>query len=346
MHSKLVCDRYQTLSDEVQIISKQVLAKLKDHRFPPDPIHYTLFFELLTEIDPAISEEIAKAIEFDNYDRQTADLLFRALWSPMFYQQLQTKAFSRTTEDFSSHLHDWLKNDQQLSADLEHHLQILAELQSPEQMLNGIQDQILPTIAAYQQQTNLLKTQVQTADKDIKRLQQELEKANCLAKTDELTNLPNRRGLNEKLQQAVQTAREQQQTFSLLMIDIDYFKAINDEHGHLLGDSVLRYLAKILQTEIKGKDSIARIGGEEFVILLPDTHYSNALKVADNIRLKIASRSLKTKNNKNIQMTVSIGVAIYQLNETTEQLMDRADHCMYYAKNHGRNMTVGETQLA
>ena len=131
----------------------------------------------------------------------------------------------------------------------------------------------------------------------------------------------------------------------LLMLDIDHFKKINDSFGHLLGDKVIKMVARTLKNQIKGKDIAARYGGEEFSVLLPETELKNAWTVAENIRRMIESMSIKRAHDKQevCRMTISIGVARYQSDESVTDFIGRADNALYHSKNTGRNrVTVFE----
>jgi diguanylate cyclase len=126
---------------------------------------------------------------------------------------------------------------------------------------------------------------------------------------------------------------------AVMMVDIDRFKAVNDEHGHLLGDKVLRAVAHVLGTNIKGRDVAARLGGEEFAVLLPDTSQSGATSLGRQICSLVAHGRIKRSDGQGTigQVTVSIGVAVAQENEPLEKLLERADEALYRAKRAGRN---------
>src|SRR6185312_12323338 len=135
-------------------------------------------------------------------------------------------------------------------------------------------------------------------------------------------------------------ARQGHTEMCLLMIDIDHFKNFNDEFGHLLGDEVLKIVARTLTEILKGRDVVARFGGEEFVAILPETPIEGAMKVADIIRGAIAGRELKRKDTGTSfgSITVSIGVARYRPEEDTlPTLIQRADTALYTSKHGGRN---------
>ncbi|AHF00859.1 deoxyguanosine kinase [Thiomicrospira aerophila AL3] len=177
------------------------------------------------------------------------------------------------------------------------------------------------------------------------KLREDLKNAHKLAKTDSLTGIPNRHSLDEMIAEHIELAKTKAETFCMLVIDLDHFKNVNDKYGHLVGDTTLRYIAKLLDAETKGHDRIARYGGEEFIILLNKITYDNALRFAENIRNSIARKSLHIRGHKDpLHMTVSIGVAMYQIGETQDQLFQRADKALYAAKAK-RNTVRGEHQL-
>ncbi|WP_319379780.1 GGDEF domain-containing protein [Thiomicrorhabdus sp.] len=134
---------------------------------------------------------------------------------------------------------------------------------------------------------------------------------------------------------------------SLILCDIDHFKQFNDTYGHLIGDSILRYFAGLLKRDALDGQVTCRYGGEEFVILLPDTAFDRAVDLAENKRHAIESAQLKRKGSEQTlkQVTASFGVACYRRGEETEGFIKRADDALYKAKNSGRNRLVTEKAL-
>jgi diguanylate cyclase len=120
---------------------------------------------------------------------------------------------------------------------------------------------------------------------------------------------------------------------------LDHFKDINDKHGHLVGDQVLKVVANTLKDSVKGRDLVARYGGEEFSIILLNTSLQNAKGLADNIRQEVASKRIQRKDTQESlgQMTISFGVARYVPSEGVESFMQRADRALYMSKRKGRN---------
>jgi len=167
-----------------------------------------------------------------------------------------------------------------------------------------------------------------------KMLQSRLE---VLASTDALTGLPNRQAIMNRAEKEFARARQTQLPLSIVMIDVDHFKAINDQHGHAAGDHVLKEVGAICQDVLRGSDVIGRIGGEEFVLLLPGAPQASAEQVAERMRARLAGTQINL-HEKAFTVTASFGVATLSDDDNTlQEILDRADEAMYHAKHGGRN---------
>lgn len=166
--------------------------------------------------------------------------------------------------------------------------------------------------------------------------QQELEH---LASTDALTGLANRRTLMLRAEQELARAKRYGSELSLLMADIDFFKKVNDTYGHQAGDIVLKKLAGVFLLALRDIDFAARFGGEEFVLLLPETNAKNALKTAERLRASVNAIQISLPQGELVKCTISIGVASYSSsgNDSVEKLISGADKALYAAKETGRN---------
>lgn len=170
--------------------------------------------------------------------------------------------------------------------------------------------------------------------------QQEIFEHN--SKIDTLTGLFNRRGLDELLHRTYRRHLANDRPMSLLMMDLDHFKAFNDNHGHLAGDRALAAVASALQGQIRTSDSAARYGGEEFVVVMPDTCINEARAIAQRLCIAVRNLSLPDDNHPaGLQVTVSIGVATLAPDQTPEQLLAAADRALYAAKSGGRDQVSG-----
>ena len=160
-----------------------------------------------------------------------------------------------------------------------------------------------------------------------------------LATTDALTRLMNRRALMERLSVEVDRARRFKQQLSLLMVDIDHFKSINDQHGHLVGDDILRQMGTLLGGAVRTIDVVARYGGEEFVLILPETSTEGAVVFGERLRERVSEHQFDLGGERIFHLTCSVGVATFPSPRvaSTEDLFARADEALYRAKSGGRN---------
>ena len=163
-----------------------------------------------------------------------------------------------------------------------------------------------------------------------------LEMSN-LAATDSLTGLKNRRFFTQELMRELDKCNRYAQETSLALLDLDHFKEVNDQYGHLAGDLILKEISKILQN-LRKADLAARLGGEEFVILMPHTGLDKAAIMAERVRAEIEDKNFKLENGKVIHCTISIGLtSIFQDDTSIEDILRRADQALYMSKNSGRN---------
>lgn len=174
-------------------------------------------------------------------------------------------------------------------------------------------------------------------------LSQRADETECLLRIDPLTNLASRRHFDDLLTAQTEAASRYGDPFSLLLIDLDAFKVINDTHGHLVGDEVLRHAADTLEAMRRAVDVVARWGGEEFIVLAPKTDDAGAAVLAERFREAIAAMEGPEEFT---SITISIGVAQWRLDESADELVGRADKALYRAKERGRNrVVVADTRM-
>ncbi len=158
------------------------------------------------------------------------------------------------------------------------------------------------------------------------------------AHIDSLTQLPNRRWLDYAFQRERQNSTDNKQPLCMIMLDVDYFKDYNDHHGHLAGDTVLQFISQQLREQLRPHDSIARFGGEEFVVLLPNLSLPDAVEVAERLRSCLASLSQIANTQPQLPgVTISLGVAQFTPKDELTCLLHKADQALYQAKQQGRN---------
>ena len=184
------------------------------------------------------------------------------------------------------------------------------------------------------------------AQETVKRLQSKMEEVADMATVDELTGLYNRRALFSRLSEEHSRAERYGQGFTLLLIDIDDFKNVNDEYGHQVGDGILRGLGAFLRQNLRDSDFPSRFGGEEFIGLLPATDIDHAVQAGNKIRQLLSQSTLNSKRmDVSLQISVSIGVAAFASGDDIDNLIKRADDALYLAKRQGKNRIVTEREL-
>ena len=180
-------------------------------------------------------------------------------------------------------------------------------------------------------------TYLSIIESDKQKLSDELDRARMLSLTDELTSLPNRRAFMRRMDDEVSRVKRYGFPLSLVLIDIDHFKQVNDKYGHAAGDTVLRVYAEKILSIFRHHDMIARYGGEEFAVLLPNTDLEGVLRALDKVKSTVPKVQCKVGDIVIQAPTFSAGVTEYRAPETPTQFIERADHALYRAKRLGRN---------
>lgn len=178
--------------------------------------------------------------------------------------------------------------------------------------------------------------QVEAAETRIHELENALESVSAKVKEDQLTGAYNRRGLAEHFQREISRSERSGSPLCVALIDVDNFKQLNDHYGHLAGDDALKYLVEMTKRQLRAADIVARFGGEEFVILLPDTPLDEALEILQRLQREL-TKTFFLANNDRLVITFSAGVAKWHLGEQDTDVIERADQAMYQAKLSGKN---------
>jgi len=218
---------------------------------------------------------------------------------------------------------------------------------SDDAAVRAIIESLVQATREMQQANVALEARLKASMTEIAKLQEHLEAVRNESLTDPLTSLANRKSFDATLTKVIAEAKRKGEHISLLMSDVDHFKAFNDSYGHLTGDQVLRLVATSLRQTVKGQDTAARYGGEEFAILLPNTVLRSAIIVAEHVRRAVAKKELIKRSTGEAlgHVTISVGVATLRPRDTVQTLVERADNCLYAAKRRGRNMVVSEADL-
>jgi diguanylate cyclase (GGDEF)-like protein len=201
-----------------------------------------------------------------------------------------------------------------------------------------LQEHMLNLEQKVRERTSELLAIQETAEATARELKISNELLKVLSDTDPLTHLYNRRFLMKTLDREIKRAKRHKHCLSLIILDIDHFKKINDAHGHQNGDLVLVATAEVMHSALRGNDIVARYGGEEFVLVLPETPYDDAAIVAERLRQSVQAMKYPPPME-NLAVTVSLGIATFPSSrvDSVDTLLRLADHALYRAKSNGRN---------
>ncbi len=337
--------RYDDSIDESRQYLRLTLELIGKHGLPTDPLNYCIWYEYVSEknqrLNAAMDSHIARNGAF-------SDEIGRQLFNQYIANgnETVTTLVREELKKVFAEIIGAIKTTNQHFSESENNLETINESLVPslsEADVEKIVNQIKHEIKRLKASSTSFKEQLQQATHEIDQLKSKMVRYRNEALRDPLTRVDNRRGFEKQLKVAIDTTNTDRTSLCLIMTDIDYFKKVNDTHGHLVGDNVLRMVAATIKDSIKGKDLVARIGGEEFAILLPDTPFGGAMKLADNLRLTFEQLDLKKKNTGESlgKITLSFGVAVYQKNETAEDFVNRTDEALYQSKKAGRNRVTG-----
>lgn len=332
-------------------IARKALLTMSRHEIPVTPENYRVWYEYMIgsheELNREIDGCVAAGARFDDtWNRQLYEKYFGEGKDRKLIEEVSQATFKilkealkgviatgNLTKDYAQRLDTFVTRLEKGDSD-------------PGLIKEMIQEVILDTRKVEQSSTELAR-QLENARQEADELRLKLEAAEREATRDVLTGLYNRKYLNHALQALFGHHQKEGAPFSVIMMDIDHFKRINDTHGHKVGDSVLEFMGHTITGSVKGRDVPARYGGEEFVVLLPATRLEDARTLADSIRIQISKKTLKvTKTQETIgKVTVSCGVAQARQNDTADALLERADQALYFAKQSGRNNVKSEQDL-
>jgi diguanylate cyclase len=323
--------------------ARNALERMMAAKVAPTPENYALWFARSRGDDG----ELIKAIE-DIERRGAKEGETAALYARFFGVEREGVAIREGIErmqETTARLLSILETSQSNNLNYSRTLDSYTEQLETPQTLSGLKDLIASLVgetAAMAAHQKRLENALETAANDVVELRRTLDDTRREASTDALTGLANRKVFEQELTSAREAAHSSGNPLSLVMIDIDHFKRLNDTYGHPVGDQVLRLVAAIMMENLKGRDLAARYGGEEFALILPDTSLAGAAVVAEQIRRTVAAKTIVNRSSGEVLgvVTLSAGVAQYSGQEALAELISRADQALYQAKRQGRNRIV------
>ena len=327
---------------------RMALRHLGQHKLPLNPINYAVWYEYVCEANPDLKAALdALLAAGEPVTEQAIVELYR-----QYIDEGNPAAVDTLRQEIRRILSDVLEDLSTVDGDAS---RFVSTLDRQARNLGRAENSaaIIKIIETIVQETHLmgnsserLRHHLEAANQEVHTLRQRLEQVKQEANTDALTGLPNRRSFEGILAREIKPLSDGGAPLCLLMMDIDFFKRVNDNFGHLVGDDVLRVVATTLKDLVKGRDSVARYGGEEFIVLLPATPLSGALILAEQIRKRFEGMQWKKRSSGQSigSITLSIGVSRFRRGETAEALIQRADEALYQAKNRGRNQVFSALQ--
>ena len=324
--------------DEIEELHDLAWSFLRRWDLPPKPYAYEVAYVYYEGnnrklVNDYIDEAIAKSNALSDYEVRQIHAVLHGDKSPDLWNRLSDEMLNvnniierqtNSSDRFSKSLNE---RKQQISN--------VTTIDQFKEMISGLvgeNERILD-------ETRDLRAELKHSSEQISELTNKLEEARGKELEDELTRIGNRRYFNESLQREHGQALREGKKLCLAMVDIDWFKKINDTYGHAVGDAVLCFIANLIDSNIKGRDHVARFGGEEFAVILPDTDLRSAVKLIDKIRRDVNARNIVVvEDDLDIgKITASFGVAELEPGQSVEALIKQADDRLYEAKNAGRN---------
>lgn len=311
------------------------------------PANYAVFFSYVAGKNKQLKEEVGELVKRrERLTRVQCEVLYRKYF--LDYVDDQVERFQKNTKKILTEVFTALKyanNDTSRFGNALEGYKSQLETDGYEDRVQQIIDSILADTRLMKRSYTELHKQLEDSTSEIQHLKKALQSARQEAVHDPLTGLANRKGFANALKAAIAEMHHGAHPPCLLMLDIDRFKRINDNFGHVFGDNILKMVAVILKNTVKGRDTPSRYGGEEFAVILPDTPLPGAKHVAENIRATVEKGRIQRSSDKeNVgRVTISIGVASLMAGETAQQLIARADAALYDSKQRGRNRVTVAT---
>lgn len=333
---------YNEYQEQAAEYMRLAMPLMRKNGIAMTPANYAVWYEYVSGSNSALVDAVDAKLEAND---QFTDKQSRELYERFFDREKDHIALLEMRQNLQrvlSELLSFVSSGSAASTKTTENLLLIVNQLHPDLSateVHHIIEEVLAEMRLSMSNSDLLTERLNSTSAEIQDLKKDLEFAKREAKTDMLTGLANRKAFDELLNKATRDSDSSGLELSMIFCDLDYFKKINDKHGHLVGDQVLKVVATCLKNAVKGRDLVARYGGEEFAIVLLNTSIDNVKKLAEYIRAEIASKHIQRKDNREPldMMTMSFGVARYFPSEGPESFLQRADRALYMSKRKGRN---------
>lgn len=338
--------RYEDTIERSAEFLRQALPYMSKQSAALTPVSYAVWYEYVSGRNEALRAQLDKILASGT---KLDDLSTRSLFT-QYIADVDSGTAQRVTEGLQRALSGMVETAEAAGSHTERFGSSLSRLsdefkeaEDPQAQAAAIGN-VLESTREMQSAVSGLQDRLKESQNQIQALKQEVARARTDALIDGLTGLANRRAFDQCIEACLADEAAQATGLCLVMLDIDHFKRVNDTHGHVFGDQVIRAVAQVLKASVKGQDTAARIGGEEFAIVLPSTPLNGAFVVAEKIRNAIgSSRIRRGQQALDERVTVSLGVAALRPGESATQFVERADAALYASKKGGRDRVTLES---
>jgi len=321
---------------------KQILPLMLRHNVAANPINYAIWYDYVAGNNAKLTEVVNKLISQQiPIDSEISIELYKKHVCNASLESFEkiNEHIQKVIAQASISINDTYKKAEITNDSFQKKTLVLENISEATDIKIVLQEIIQETqsLAATSQ---AMKNKLDEANKEMELLRLELTQVRQMAVTDGLTGLLNRRAFDMTLAEIIEQSEPDKTYLSLL--DIDHFKRVNDDYGHTVGDNVIKYVAALMKKHSEDHHYVARYGGEELAIIMPNTSEDKAIEISENIRSSMESSRLKRKDNNQPlhKITLSIGIAQLRAGDDSESLVVRADSALYQAKETGRNKVV------
>lgn len=324
-------------------IASEAFERIRKQGLTPTPENYELWYVYYAGVNPEVTRaiDIMIATEQEINDERCRELHQRFLSQSAENEKVK-QAGDKIQQTIKT-VGGAVSSVKKATHDYNTALQDVAEKLGADDIgledARGVLENVVNSTRTMMDTNEKLEQELSKSTAAMMELQRDLDMVRKEALTDGLTNLSNRKAFDAEIVRIAEEAQESKETFCLVMMDIDHFKAFNDNYGHQVGDQVLRLVARTLFDGVKGRDMVARYGGEEFAVILTATDLNGAMRVADSLRKAVVGKEVvnRTTGEKLGRITMSGGIAEFMFDESVHDLIARADAALYTAKHNGRN---------
>lgn len=321
---------------------KQILPLMVRHNVAANPINYAIWYDYVAGNNAELTEVVNQLISQQKpIDSEISIELYKKHVCNASLESFEkiNEHIQKVIAQASISINDTYKKAESTNDSFQKKTLVLENISEATDIKIVLQEIIQETqsLAATSQ---AMQNKLDDANKEMELLRLELTQVRQMAVTDGLTGLLNRRAFDMTLAEIIEQSEPDKTYLSIL--DIDHFKRVNDDYGHTVGDNVIKYVAALMKKHSEDHHYVARYGGEELAIIMPNTSEDKAIEISENIRSSMENSRLKLKDNNQPlhKITLSIGIAQLRAGDDSESLVVRADSALYQAKETGRNKVV------